>query len=85
MVARNVVDFRTQESVNTRTSAVLEDIMTQQQMQHLGAIFKAADERGKRGLTIRAFRKAMHLTMGDLMTDEDLDMIFMKVRGGVVK
>ncbi|KAK2181266.1 hypothetical protein NP493_404g02060 [Ridgeia piscesae] len=53
--------------------------MTQQQMQHLGAIFKAADERGKRGLTIRAFRKAMHLTMGDLMTDEDLDMIFMKV------
>ena len=76
-----MIDCRVQESVDTRTSAVLEDIITQDQMQHLGTIFRAA----RRGLTIGNFRKALRVTMGDVMTDEELDMIFMKVRERVVE
>ncbi|KAI0229573.1 WD repeat-containing protein on Y chromosome [Lamellibrachia satsuma] len=66
-------------SVSTRLSAVLEDMLTNEQLMRLGGIFEEADEEGQGGLAIDGFRKAIRMTMGILVTDEELDMIFMKV------
>ena len=66
-------------SVSTRLSTAIEDEATNEQLHRLGSIFEEADEDGEGGLDIDAFRKAMRMTMGDHVTDEDLDMMFMKV------
>ena len=66
-------------SIATRVSVGIEEQTTREQLKRLGAIFHDADEDGHGGLPIVAFRKAMRMTMGDHVTDEELDMIFMKV------
>ena len=41
--------------------------------------FNEADEEGKGGVTMRQFRRAVRDTIGDHVTDDDADMVFMKV------
>ena len=66
-------------SVATRVTVGIEEETTKEQLKRLGDIFQEADEGGQGGLPIVAFRKAMRMTMGDHVTNEELDMIFMKV------
>ncbi len=57
----------------------LEDQLTHEKLLRLEQIFDEADEDDGGGLDMEEFRHAMRLTMGDHVTDEELDMIFMKV------
>jgi len=41
--------------------------------------FDDADEEKKNGVTMTQFRKAVHDTIGEHVTDDDCDMVFMKV------
>ena len=81
---RNTICFVVQGSIATKLSGGLEDKVTHDQLQRLEMIFKGADEEGAGGLTIDAFRKAMRMTMEEDVTDEELDMIFMKVRAAIL-
>ena len=65
-------------------SGGLEEKVTHDQLLRLEIIFKGADEEGEGGLDIDAFRKAMRMTMEEAVTDEELDMIFMKVRAAIL-
>ncbi|KAK2175398.1 hypothetical protein NP493_732g02019 [Ridgeia piscesae] len=66
-------------SVSTRISTNIEDEATDDQLRRLGQIFEEADVGADGGLDIDAFRKAMRMTMGDRVKNEELDMLFMKV------
>ena len=57
----------------------LEDQLTNRKLQQLQQIFEEADEDGGGGLDMEEFRTAMRHAMGDHLTDDDLDRIFMKV------
>jgi len=41
--------------------------------------FTAADEERKGGVNVQQFRQAVRDTIGDHVTDDDVDMVFMKV------
>ena len=57
----------------------LEDQLTNEKLIQLQRIFEEADKDGGGGLDMEEFRTAMRQAMGQHLTDEDLDLIFMKV------
>ena len=65
--------------MSTHLSTNIEDEATDEQLRRLGEIFEEADESDHGGVHIDAFRKAMRMTMGDRVKNEELDMLFVKV------
>ena len=57
----------------------LEDQITNERLKQLQRNFEIADEDGGGGLDIEEFRNAMRKAMGQHLTDEELDTMFMKV------
>ena len=71
------------ESTNAHSvpssSSNMEDKMTEEKLRELQQIFEDADTDGEGGLDMDEFRTAMRRTMGDRITDHELDILFMKV------
>ena len=57
----------------------LEDQLTDGKLKQLQEIFEIADEDGGGGLDMEEFRIAMHKALGDHLTTDELDKMFMKV------
>ena len=57
----------------------LEEQLTNEKLVKLEQIFEEADQDKGGGLDMDEFRNAMRLAMGDHLTDQDMDALFMKV------
>ena len=67
------------EQAAKRVPLKLEQQLTIVKLQMFHDYFNEADEERKGGVTMTQFRRAVRDTIGDHVTDDDADMVFMKV------
>jgi len=67
------------EQAKQRVPLKLEQQLTIVKLQMFNENFNKADEEKKGGVTVTQFRQAVRETIGDHVTDDDVDMVFMKV------